>query len=72
MPKALGKTSDQSLFNSATTDLLEICTYTDAAKRKPHDETYILRYSGQFIGLSGSLGDREWDRTSLAIGACAR
>jgi hypothetical protein len=70
MPNALEKgqlTCPEIEYRRAFAD-----THTDAAKRKPHDDTYTLRYKGQFIGLSGSLEERECDRTSLAIGCCAR
>jgi hypothetical protein len=70
MPNALGKSQLMDL--QFDYDRLARDTHTDTAKRKPYDETYILRYSSQFIGLSGSFRDRECERTPLAIVCCVR
>ena len=42
--------------------------YTTKAKAKATDETYTLRSSGQFMGLSGSMGLRLWPDEGLSLG----
>ena len=42
-------------------------SYTTKANANATDETYILRMSGQFIGLSGSIGLRLWPDNGLPL-----